>query len=462
MKNIRLVVLFEFWIFFSLTNSLQLSTSTSSEHYESYGIFWGDSPKHFNVTGQLVEANPKDGCSSFKNKDEIQGKIVLIDKDNCYPQRKMKHAKNAGAIGAIISAYQFAGQLRYVYDGSKGEKFPIATVEVSIDDFKDIKKSLDDSSTTVTIYPEKNPFDWMFQESIWVTWMVVFIPWNSGLIALAGYKLYRFIQAFGVEPSITQLSLGLLILSRIPPLLWSFDPKSYFEVWPDWLSSIYSSAHFPFVAGSYLLLAFYWQELVAGVKQIPTGVMPKLEKMKIPFAVVFFVLLGLEVGTWIPRALYLDTEAVTTLIVVIFVVILLAGSVFYFYQAVKILRVFRASNALAQKDSSRSRNLRRVTTMIVLLGALYVTCAILTGALGASLKGPHDIVTLYWTVYPLFAAAVTIHIMMFKTDIADKSSSEYSMQKTSDKTTVRDSMHATVTVVDDTATGNDTYTGTDV
>ena len=153
--------------------------------------------------------------------------------------------------------------------------------------------------------------------------------------------------------------------------------------------------------------------------------MPKLEKMKIPFTIIFIVLLLLEVGTWIPRALYLNTEAVTTLIVgmlmwsneihklVIFVVILLGASIFYFIQASKILRVFKRSTS--QKDSTRSRNLKRVTTMIILLGVLYITCAILTGALGATLKGPRDIVTLYWTVYPLFAMAVTIHIMMFNT-----------------------------------------------
>lgn len=355
----------------------------------------------------------------------------------------MKHAKEAGAIGAIISAYQFAGQLNYVYDGKKHEKLEIPTVEVSIDDFKEIKKSLDEyNSTMVTIYPEENPFDWMFQDSIWITWMVVFIPWNSGLIALAGFKLYRFIQAFGVEPSITQISLFLLILSRIPPLLWAFDPKSYFHVWPDWLSSIFSSAHFPFMAGSYLLLAFYWQELVASIKQF-AGVMPKLEKMKIPFTIIFIVLLLLEVGTWIPRALYLNTEAVTTLIVVIFVVILLGASIFYFIQASKILRVFKRSTS--QKDSTRSRNLKRVTTMIILLGVLYITCAILTGALGATLKGPRDIVTLYWTVYPLFAMAVTIHIMMFNTEVTGKAfSSDVSLSTTkASGKSVRDSNCAT-------------------
>jgi len=66
--------------FYSISNSLNLYTS-STEHYESYGIFWGDSPKEFNITGILIQGNPKDGCKSFKNEDEINGKIVLIEKD---------------------------------------------------------------------------------------------------------------------------------------------------------------------------------------------------------------------------------------------------------------------------------------------------------------------------------------------------------------------------------------------
>src|SRR5687767_3888812 len=56
------------------------SPSNIAGNYKSYGIFWGNGPKNFNVTGQVVLADPSHGCSKLKNADGVSGKIVLFDK----------------------------------------------------------------------------------------------------------------------------------------------------------------------------------------------------------------------------------------------------------------------------------------------------------------------------------------------------------------------------------------------
>lgn len=53
----------------------------------------------YNVTGQLIEANPNDGCATITN--NISGKVVLIRRGTCGFQDKVINAQNAGAIAVI-------------------------------------------------------------------------------------------------------------------------------------------------------------------------------------------------------------------------------------------------------------------------------------------------------------------------------------------------------------------------
>ena len=50
---------------------------------------------------------------------------------------------------------------------------------------------------------------------MWVPWMVIFIPWNAGLIILGLIRYSEFVRQYGFEASVTQLSLILLVLSRV-------------------------------------------------------------------------------------------------------------------------------------------------------------------------------------------------------------------------------------------------------
>jgi hypothetical protein len=64
----------------------------------------GFSPANFNISGDVVRANPLDGCAALVG--DYAGKIVLIDRTPCPVNSlptKAQNAQTAGAIGAIIA-----------------------------------------------------------------------------------------------------------------------------------------------------------------------------------------------------------------------------------------------------------------------------------------------------------------------------------------------------------------------
>lgn len=59
------------------------------------------------ITGELIsgltnDTNPNTGCSSLVNADEVAGKIVLIDRGDCFFEEKAKSAEAAGALACVI------------------------------------------------------------------------------------------------------------------------------------------------------------------------------------------------------------------------------------------------------------------------------------------------------------------------------------------------------------------------
>jgi hypothetical protein len=64
------------------------------------------------VSGEVVLADPLEGCQALVNAEAVKGKIVLMYRGTCRFDNKAAHAKKAGAIGVIISQILRAGQVR--------------------------------------------------------------------------------------------------------------------------------------------------------------------------------------------------------------------------------------------------------------------------------------------------------------------------------------------------------------
>ena len=62
-------------------------------------------PEKINVFGKLVVAKPFSACEEL-DKEKANGKILIIEEDNCSPETKIVNAQEAGAIGVLIRQYR--------------------------------------------------------------------------------------------------------------------------------------------------------------------------------------------------------------------------------------------------------------------------------------------------------------------------------------------------------------------
>lgn len=56
----------------------------------------------FKVSASLAVAQPYRACQNLKNKEEIRGKLVLLERGECMFVEKVRNVQAAGGLGAII------------------------------------------------------------------------------------------------------------------------------------------------------------------------------------------------------------------------------------------------------------------------------------------------------------------------------------------------------------------------
>jgi subtilisin family serine protease len=71
---------------------MALAPAASTPHLSHFGV----------IKGKLARPLSRDGCTPFKNPDEIKGKIALLDRGNCKFRVKYEQAEVAGALALIV------------------------------------------------------------------------------------------------------------------------------------------------------------------------------------------------------------------------------------------------------------------------------------------------------------------------------------------------------------------------
>ncbi len=119
------------------------------------------------ITGQLVlmndgEINPTEGCGS--SIDDLTGKIVLIDRGNCYFADKVFNAELMGAI-AVIVANNETGTPFSMGGGDPGISIP--SLMISQEDGNTIRAALTGNlNVTININSDMNFFDSSFDNGV--------------------------------------------------------------------------------------------------------------------------------------------------------------------------------------------------------------------------------------------------------------------------------------------------------
>ena len=57
---------------------------------------------YIQVKGKLTVADPIKGCETFRNLDDIRGRIAIMERGECMFIDKARQLQEAGAIGGLI------------------------------------------------------------------------------------------------------------------------------------------------------------------------------------------------------------------------------------------------------------------------------------------------------------------------------------------------------------------------
>lgn len=117
--------------------------------YQAQGAAFG--PKSFDVSGNLADMAPLDGCDTATNAAALAGKIALIDRGTCNFSVKVANAEAAGAIGAIVINNKDAGLPSM---GGEGE-VKIPSIGLSKADGTTLRAALATNPVTVRLTPAK-------------------------------------------------------------------------------------------------------------------------------------------------------------------------------------------------------------------------------------------------------------------------------------------------------------------
>lgn len=104
----------------------------------------------YNITNQVVIADPLQGCTAFNNAAAIAGKIALVDRGTCEFGLKCLNAQNAGAI-AVIVCNNVSGAPTAMTPGANGASVTIPSVMVSQSDCNTIKLNINNPSVFVKL-----------------------------------------------------------------------------------------------------------------------------------------------------------------------------------------------------------------------------------------------------------------------------------------------------------------------
>ncbi|EPB69360.1 PA domain protein [Ancylostoma ceylanicum] len=80
----------------------QLEKEAGSPIFYAAPAQYGSDLKDMPVVGEAVLAEPLRACAPLMNKDQIRGRIAVVERSDCMFQQKTRHAQQAGAIAVVV------------------------------------------------------------------------------------------------------------------------------------------------------------------------------------------------------------------------------------------------------------------------------------------------------------------------------------------------------------------------
>jgi hypothetical protein len=321
------------------------------------------------VTGKLVNHTSGD----------ISGNIVYLfrwSRTNFW--ETVISLRDQGAMAVLhLGENEIPGRHFCVYTGESAADIGILAYEVYFKDWVEVQSMVDNGTEIIiTIVSDGNPWsDVITSIGPMLTWRVVLGGATVGVMIYALYKLIMFVKYQGSHFNVPQVCLALEIIANIWRIfLFVVDPIGCYQQVPTVFSLFVNVISLPFGTATFVLITFYWHEIVSDSS---ITIHRFLNKLQVPFYVIFLTLIALSTILTI-LSYYLDFGA-TKPITIIFLCISGVFLAFYIVTAVQIAKRMKAGQKL-----KRERRLNRVNTKMIINAvgrvALIVAAIVYTAA----------------------------------------------------------------------------------
>ncbi len=368
-------------------------------------------PEKINVFGKLVVAKPFSACEEL-DKEKANGKILIIEEDNCSPETKIVNAQEAGAIGVLIRQYRSTTGLLFYYSNMRNRNL-LPAVEITSSDLSEVLLLIEASEIepNITITAGSNPIE-EFGELPWAIYTTILFVYGFPILIFAIYKLFHWITTTQKNNSI----LPILILSldifagiiRLPILL---DPSATRRILPWPLIEFFLTVDFSIIITANLVLSFYWYAvMITWVNVLPSF---SLQRLKWPCVCICSSLVLLELITSVLRALWFSAMGFLIVKVALYFILSLSVSIFFFYTSYKIYNHFN--------QAGKETNLKRQTTIVIICGVSIILFMLTVPLVPSPLYSvPSGYFLLRFLVSIWIYTASLMHVLLFVVPLDNK------------------------------------------
>jgi hypothetical protein len=414
MSTARCLTLAFAWILITCSSALQIISPIeyliNTPSSESTG------PIIYNITGELVITDPINSCRELTNAHLVLGKIALVSNDRCPLEIQTRYAQQAGAIAIIQhqSGVTEAGRDYYSYTLIDRDDIliPVAFVDGYDGDF--LHELIQNSTSVIVILSsgDRNTWQIFATSPVAIVLTVLHVAIDLGILIYAIVKLVRYTRYTRSTISVTQVSLGLIMLAMaiaiVMVIVIRLGSFNFMDV-PTAL--ILGSIFFPdtMMLLSSLVVSFYWFELTSKVSPVSRTWSKKLWRPFIAGGVVLMALLAMII-IWTQL---IRSNAVLIAIYAIYTVITLGVAVIWVVFGAKLRKALVTDRSAKVQKSSK-----RITKVIILIFVCAASLIItrITAAFASAAPGSPTAFTTILQIghFSLEITAIT-QLLLFKT-----------------------------------------------
>lgn len=280
---------------------------------------------------------------------------------------------------------------------------------------------------------DTNPWTELFTSPAMSAFSVIQPILVAANIAYAIYKQIKWVSIKGWERSIPQTVLWFELVANILRFLAvAVDPLQSRVIFPVMLNLMLYTLSWPFSIMSFLLISFYWHELI---RKLKIQLNAFLDRLRIVFWVVFGLLLALELATAIARGMAFAVGTFVMVSGIIYIVVVLATVAFFFTTGIRLMIMLSKTKKAMSSPEHRMQRVKRATDLIFFSSSALICWAVMVavGGLSNLLWVPYGFFSIWFVAFTILSFVSCAQISAFTVPTTSKSSGTSIMSNVSKK-----------------------------